>query len=293
MNGLGIDRSRSGGGARLGLGLCLVLALGLAMSLSAWSTGPAMGAGFGWSKIDPARVVPLDQIAPEYREPISEVIRDHTFHHQGAAESFPCDSNLYMSLVNEPAITLGLWKDLAETPVRIKRLTADRYQGEDGSGSAATWDFVLRTPNIHVLIAKVSYISPRGNAQIDARVVLILHTGYYREVNKEPYVQHDVEAFVKVDSKGWKTLARTFRPVIEGVLEDQVKEAGQFISLMSRLVVLHPNWATSVAMKQVEADEEARIRFRDIVAQNRRPESSDGRPVVMAEKVETADARRR
>lgn len=287
MNGLGIDRSCSGGGARLGLGLCLVLAL------SAWTAGPAMGAGFGRAKIDPARVVPLDQIAPEYREPISEVIRDHTFHRQGATEAFPCDPSLYMSLVNEPAITLALWKDLADSPVRIKRLTADRYQGEDGSGSAATWDFVLRTPNLHVVIAKVSYISPRGNARIDARVVLLLHTGYYREVNREPYVQHDIEAFVKVDSKGWKTLARTFRPVIEGVLEDQVKEAGQFISIMSRLVVLYPNWATSVAMREAEADEGARLRFREVIAQNRRPEASEGRPVVMADPVETADARRR
>ncbi len=261
--------------------------------VAAWAASPAAGAGFGRAKIDPARVVPLDQIAPEYREPISEVIRDHTFHRQGAAESFPCDSDLYMTLVNEPAITLALWKDLAESPVRIKRLTADRYQGEDGSGSSATWDFVLRTPQMHVLIAKVGYISPRGNAQIDARVVLVLHTGYYREVNGQPYIQHDVEAFVKVDSKGWKTLARTFRPVIEGVLEDQVKEAGQFISLMSRLVVTYPNWATGVAMKQVEADEAARQRFRDIVAANRLPEASDGRPVVMADAGDNLEARRR
>lgn len=287
MNRRGINRSGSGGGARLVLGLCLVL------GLSPSAAGQAFGAGFGRAKIDPARVIPLDQIAPEYREAIAEVIRDHTFHRQGAPETFPCDSSLYMALVNEPAITLGLWKDLAESPVRIKRLTADRYQGEDGSGSAATWDFVLRTPNIHALIARVTYLSPRGNAQIDARVVLILRTGYYREVNKEPYIQHDVEAFVKVDSKGWKTLARTFRPIIEGVLEDQVSEAGQFISLMSRLVVLYPNWATSVAMQQVEADEAARARFGEIVAQNRRPEASEGRPVVMAERVETADARRR
>lgn len=285
MNGPGNSRSRSGGGARLGLGLCLVL--------SAWAASPAAGAGFGRAKIDPARVVPLDQIAPEYREPISEVIRDHTFHRQGAAESFPCDPDLYMSLVNEPAITLALWKDLAESPVRIKRLTVNRYQGDDGSGSSATWDFVLRTPQLHVVIAKVSYISPRGNAQIDARVVLVLHSGFYREVNKEPYVQHDVEAFVKVDSKGWKTLARTFRPVIEGVLEDQVKEAGQFVSLMSRLVVTYPNWATDVAMRQVEADEAARLRFRDIVAENRRPEASDGRPVVMTDPGDNLEARRR
>jgi len=270
-----------------GLGLLLILAF---PTFSA----PTRAAGLGWSRPDPAQVVPLDQIPAEYRESVSEVIRDHTFHKQGAAESFPCNAGLYLSLVNEPSITLALWKDLAESPVQIKRISPDRYQGEDGSGSSATWDYVLRTPKVHVLMAYLSYVSPRGNAKIDARLLLVLHTGYYREVNREAYVQHDVQAFVKVDSKGWKTLARTFRPMIERVLEDQVREAGQFVSLMSRLVVNYPNWATEVAMKQQDADEPARTRFREIVAQNRKPNASPGRPVVMGNPGEaTADTRQR
>jgi hypothetical protein len=260
------------------------------------STAPATAraAGIGWSRVDPAKVVPLDQVPAEYREPVSEVIRDHTFHRRGEPESFPCNAGLYMSLVNEPTITLALWKDLADSPVNVKRLGPGRYQGQDGSGSTATWDFVLRTPKVHVLLAYLNYVSPHGNAQIDARIVLIVHTGYYREVNRDAYVQHDVEAFVKVDSKGWKTLARTIRPIIDRVLEDQVREAGQFVSLMSRLVVTYPTWATEVAMKQETVDQTARERFREIVAQNRRPDASNGRPVVLSPPSDaTADARRR
>jgi hypothetical protein len=286
MSGLRNDRARSVVGG-FGLGLLLMLAFPT-------PGAPARAAGLGWSRPDPAQVVPLDQIPAEYRESVSEVIRDHTFHKQGAAESFPCNAGLYLSLVNEPAITLALWKDLAESQVRIKRIGPNRYQGEDGSGSSATWDFVLRTPKVHVLLAYLSYVSPRGNAKIDARLVLILHTGYYREVNRESYVQHDIEAYVKVDSKGWKTLARTIRPVIERVLDDQVREAGQFVSLMSRLVVSYPNWATEVAMRQQDADEPARVRFREIVAQNRKPNASPGRPVVISNAGEaTADTRQR
>ena len=235
---------------------------------------------------DPAnrsvQVLPLDQLPAEFRESVAEVIRDHTFHRQGEPDSFPCNAGLYLSLVNEPVLTLALWKDLAESPVQLRRLGANRYQGEDGAGTTATWDFVLRTPRLHVLLAYLSYASPRSNARIDARIVLILHTGYFREVNSETYIQHDVEAFVKVDSRGWKTLARTFRPVIERLLEDQVREAGQFVSLMSRLVVMHPSWATQIAANQPQLDSDVRTRFCDIVAQNRKPGASNGRPVVVA-----------
>ena len=39
---------------------------------------------------------------------------------------------------------------------------------------------------------------------------------------------------MKVDSKGWKTLARTVRPLIDHLLEEQVREAGQLVSMMSQ-----------------------------------------------------------
>jgi hypothetical protein len=285
MSGTGNGRSLSLMVKRIGLGLML-------------ATVQAGGSPHSWAglgrRIDPAQVVPLDQLPGEYRETVAEVIRDHTFHCQGEAESFPCNAGLYLSLVNEPVMTLALWKDLAESPVQLRKLGANRYQGEDGAGTTATWDFVLRTPRLHVLLAYLNYVSPRSNARIDARIVLIIHTGYYREANNENYVQHDVEAFVKVDSKGWKTLARTVRPVIDRLLEDQVREAGQFVSLMSRLVVMYPSWASQVAINQTALDTETRTRFRDIVAQNRKPGASSGRPVVMADSgAASSDIRRR
>ena len=286
MSGTGDSRSLSSSGKRIGVGFILAVLMAGGSPLS-W-------AGLG-RRIDPAQVVPLDQLPGEYRENVAEVIRDHTFHRQGESESFPCNAGLYLSLVNEPVLTFSLWKDLAQSPVQLRKLAANRYQGEDGMGTTATWDYVLRTPRVHVMLAYLNYVSPRSNAQIEARIVLIVHAGYFREVNSETYVQHDVEAFVKVDSKGWKTLARTVHPLIDRVLEDQVKEAGQFVSLMSRLVVMYPNWATQVAQNQPALDAECRTRFCDIVAQNRKPGASTGRPVVMANSGSTtpADSRRR
>ncbi len=273
MSGTGNIRLLARLGIRIGLGLIAALVL----------TVPGSPAYSGLTRrVDPAQVLPLDQVPAEFRENVAEVIRDHTFHRQGEPDSFPCNAGLYLSLVNEPALTLALWKDLAQSPVNLKRLGANRYQGEDGSGTTATWDFVLRTPRLHVLLAYLNYTSPRSNAHIEARIVLILHTGYFREVNSESFIQHDIEAFVKVDSRGWKTLARTVRPMIERLLEDQVREAGQFVSLMSRLVVTHPNWAIQIAVSQAQIDNDARNRFCEIVAQNRKPGASNGRPTVIA-----------
>jgi hypothetical protein len=229
---------------------------------------------------DPAQVVPLEKIAAEHREGVADVIRDYTFHRQSAPETFPCNPRVYLALLNEPALTLALWKDLSTSQVRLQRVGQNRYQGTDGVGAEATWEFVYRSPKLHVLYCDLDYNSPRGSAHLDARIVLVVHSGYYREVNGEHWVQHDVEAFVKIDSKGWKTLGRTFRPIIEKLLEDQVREAGWFVSLMGRLVAMYPSWAVSVAMKQEDIHAEIRERFRDVVTQTRRPGASSGRPTL-------------
>jgi hypothetical protein len=230
---------------------------------------------------DPAQVVPIDQIAPASREIVSEVIRDHTFHRKGAPETFPCNPRVYLSLLNEPSLTLALWQDLSTSPVRLERIGPNRYKGSDGAGASADWEFVLRSPKLHVLMCNLDYTSPRGAAHLQARIVLIVHSGYYREVNGEHWVQHDVEAYVKVDSKGWKAVARTVRPLLEKLLEDQVREAGWFVSLMGRLVAMYPNWACQVTMKQSAIQLESRQRFRDVVIQTRKPGAFTGRPTLV------------
>lgn len=230
--------------------------------------------------IDPAQVVPLDKIAPEARATVTEVIGENTLHCKGSPETFPCNSKIYLSLLNEPALTLSLWQDLSNSSVRLTQIGPNRYQGDDGAGTKGVWEFVYRSPKMHVLLCNLNYTTPRGNARLDARIVLIVHSGFYREINGESWVQHDIEAFVKVDSKGWKALARTVRPIIEKVLDDQVREAGWFVSLMGRLVTLYPTWAVQVAAKRNDIPSETRTNFRDLVLQTRRPGASNGRPTL-------------
>jgi hypothetical protein len=261
-------------------GLTPIGAVGLKLlmvwvALAAGSSAPASTRGS-----DPASVVPLSQITPEYREIVSDVIRNHTLHRKGEPESFPCHSNVYLTLLNEPSLTLALWKDLSPSPVQLQRVAPNRYEGKDGAGASAVWEFVYRSPKLHVMLADLDYKSPRGAARVEARIVLVVHSGYRKEVNGDPWVQHDVEAFVKVESRGWKTVARTMKPVIEKVLEDQVQEAGWFVSLMGRLVAAYPNWACQVAQNQPEIAAETRTRFNDLVIQTKKPGAFTGRPVL-------------
>src|SRR5258708_3842758 len=117
---------------------------------------------------DPALVVPIAEIAPESRDAVAEIIRDITFNHRGAPETFPCNSRVYLNLLNEPGLTLALWKDLSPSAVQLQQVGPNRYQGTDGNGATATWEFVYRSPKLHVLLCNLHYQSPRGSAHLDA-----------------------------------------------------------------------------------------------------------------------------
>lgn len=227
-----------------------------------------------------AAVLPLDQMDPALGQEISEVIAQHHFHHRGQPETFPCHPKVYLSLLNEPVLTLALWQDLSPSPARLQAIGAGVYTGTDGNGTQATWQFAYRSPRLHVLFCRIDYRSPRGATRLEGRLVLIVRTNYYKESGGAPWIQHEVEAYAKVDSRGWRAVARTVKPLIERLLEDQVREAGWFVSLMGRLVENYPDWATQVAAVQEQLPADARYEFRSLVLENRHPMASTGRPVL-------------
>jgi hypothetical protein len=68
------------------------------------------------------------------------------------------------------------------------------------------------------------------------------------------------------------------RPILEKVLEQQVQEAGWFVSLMGRLVSQHPVWAVDVVKRDRTIPAEYRDYFPKVVDLAKTTEYSTGRP---------------
>ena len=237
------------------------------------------------SRISADELLPMNQVLPERADDVRDVIENSTIHRQGKPESSPCDANLYLALLNEPSLTLSLWKDLSQAPVKLQHLGPNQYYGDDGMGTTATWEFVYRSSRLHALFCDLTHVRPTTRSKLEGRIVLLVRSEYYRGRTDEelPWIQHDVEAFVKVDSKGWRALAKTVRPILEKVLEQQVQEAGWFVSLMGRLVAQHPVWAIDVVTKDREIPQEYREYFPKVVDRAKNVDYSTGRPRMRQE----------
>jgi hypothetical protein len=239
-------------------------------------------ASAGIKKTDPASVLPIAQIPAAYRDQVAEVVAEHTLHRRGKSDAFPCNKYLYLCLLNEPALTLALWKDLGDSPAQLNQIGPDSYQGLDGAGTVARWDYLLRTPELHVMFADIEYTSPRTGSKLRGRLVMLMRISFSSRAGGEQWVHHELEAFVKIDSLGWKAVATTVRPIVERVLEEQLQEAGWFVSLMGRLVETYPVWAIQVAAGETGVRSDLKENFRKIVVQYRKPGSSSGRPTRIA-----------
>ena len=98
--------------------------------------GPGGIGGLGARRVDPAEVLPIHLVNPDARDEVAEVISEHSFHHKGQPETFPCDPQLYLSLLNEPGLTLALWQRSEFQPrsalvARTWGLPGDRRQRDD------------------------------------------------------------------------------------------------------------------------------------------------------------------
>lgn len=240
---------------------------------------------------DPNQVLPMSSVPPQWRDSVAEVIRDNSFHQQGQPDTFPCNPRIYLHLLDEPVLTLGLWQDLSPTPATLRQVGPGSFSGTDGAGTSATWKYLIRTPRLHAFLCDLDYVTPRGNARLQGRLVLVVHSSFFREQGGEFWVKHDVEIFVKIDSRGWKAVGATLRPLIEKVLGEQIQEAGWFVSLMARLVEMYPEWASQTSDQLAGLPPESRTAFRTLVEQTRRPGAYSGRP-RMAEAPGEETARR-
>ena len=136
------------------------LVVGLVGFLAA-SAPPASPAGP--RSIDPALVLPLDKIPPQHRESVVEIIRDHTIHRKGRRRYLP----LPLEGLPEPAERAGDHPGALAGPRRLRpsgsgSSTPTAIRGPTAAGTTATWEYVHRSPKLHVLLSDLDYVSPRG-----------------------------------------------------------------------------------------------------------------------------------
>jgi hypothetical protein len=245
----------------------LVLAAALIVSATGAAGADPATSTATTSTIDEARaLIPWDEIDEQARAKTEDVVQHPTVYRRSRGEVFATDPELYLLLLEQPVLTLELWKTLGASDASLKEVAPQQFEGSDGHASSGRWQFIYRRPDLAVIYAEGQYRSPLLGKTLNTRSVLVLRYVFFQERDGKQYVKHQLDGFVKADSGSLKPLAKTFRPVFQKSVEATMQETLWFISLMCRYAAYDPHAVADAAEHAEGVPEPVKARMQKIMA---------------------------
>jgi hypothetical protein len=190
--------------------------------------------------------VPLDQLAQEFRGRAQAVMEHPTLRMQGALEAFTCQPERYFWLLDNPHLTMRLWRFLGAKVTDIDCLGDGRFCWQDGQGSRVQWDTVLRTASHRVWYAEGKVKPGLLLPSVLVKAVLVVHHTEGTDGDSHPAIQHQAQLFLQTDNQAVALAARLLGASAPQVAEQYVEQIEMFYGAMAWYLDQHPKQAVSL-----------------------------------------------
>jgi hypothetical protein len=211
----------------------------------------AIGASAATVTPEEARgLIPWNELSQASRSLIEDVVNNPTVFHRSQSEVFECTPDVYLLLLHQPVLTMELWKSLGLCGANLEEVAPDHFRGSDARACKGSWQFVYKSPELHVIYCEGEYRGPLLATTLETRSVLVLRTVFIEERGKT-YVKHQIDGYVRAEAGTLKTAARVLRPVFQRSVEATMQEVLWFVSLMCRYSVYDPH---TIAQATAHAD---------------------------------------
>jgi hypothetical protein len=190
----------------------------------------------------PARV-PVEDLPGAVRDKVRAVLDQPTLTGRGPTEVFTCQPAMYFWLLDNPDQAANLWRLLGAKCTDIDRDGDTGFCWRDSQGSKVHWDTVLRNTKQRVWYAegKVNPGLLLPNADVQA-VVVLSHTEGTDAAGK-PAIRHQIDLYVKTDSRAVAMAAKLFGASSPRVAEQYIGQLEIFFAGLAWYIDQHPQKA--------------------------------------------------
>lgn len=210
-------------------------------------------------------LIPWNKLDDKTRAKLEEVVNDATIYYRTPSEVFATSPELYLLLLHEPVLTLDLWRTLGASPASVEKTADGQFKGSDGHASTGQWEFVYKSPDVHVIYAEGQYLGPFLGSTLNTKSVLVLRTVFFQEADGKQYVKHQLDGFVKAESGNLKPLAQSLRPLFKKTVQTTMQESLWFVSLLCRFAGHDPHAVMRALEHADNASDTAKTRLREII----------------------------
>lgn len=253
------------------LGRALAPALLLAWVSSAVGDPPTDASSSRAARKEAQAALPFAELDAEAQQVVRRVLKNVTIYRRMPTRVMACDAELHRFLVNQPDVLVNTWERLAAGRMpegvhlaHLEQQGPDLYRADDGHGTQGQVRFLHRSADTLLIYADGIYEGPVFLHRVQGRCLLLLRSGYFRDLDGRAYVTCRLDTFIQLDQAGAQVVAKTFQPLVGKVADQSFVEATSFVEALSRITTANPAGAHRLISRLDNVAPATRDQFRAV-----------------------------
>ena len=247
-------------------GLLAALAIGFAFQVAKPTSAETVGQAdsSAQSRQEALNTLPLDQLTPAAQQKLWPVVSGASIYRRLPAEVVTCDRDMYLTLIRNPEIIVGIWHLMDVTELDMKRTAPFTFDCDDKAGTTSQVELSYGTPNMHIYYAETLYEGSRFARPVNGRVVLFLRSEYFNDEQGRPQVKSGMDAFIRIDHITAKLVARTMSPLIVRTADHNFVESFRFVGRVHESAEENSPGMRELATRLVGVNAQTQQTFADV-----------------------------
>ena len=224
------------------------------------------------ARSEAVRALPYNRLRPEVAKRIHDVVSHPTVFRRLPVSTIEAAPDLFVFLVRNPEVVIGIWKVMGVTSIDLKRTGQFRFNAHDGMGTASEIDLVYGTPNMHVYFGKGMYEGSLFKNKVFGQCVMLLRSVRSSAPDGQTTIRNVLDVFLKLDSPAIDLVARTFQPLFVKSADINFTETSKFLMKLSKTAEVNPSGVAELARKLHDVDvpvQDEFVRLANRVGENR------------------------
>ncbi|MGQ9605051.1 MAG: hypothetical protein ACUVTW_02555 [Thermogutta sp.] len=210
--------------------------------------------------------IPWEQLSPQSRERVLEVVNRAALFRRMPSRVIECEPDFYQFLIENPNLVVGVWQVLGVTKMRLEQRGDGGYLMDDAAGTTAHLQYVLRSPNCHVVYGEGQYSGPFMLRPVQGRCVVVLNSAYIREGEGRAYVSAELDLFVQIDRAGLELLTKAMNPFFGAMAENNYRQTFAFLGSLYRTAAVRNTAMRHLAGQLTNVSPAVREQFVRLIA---------------------------
>jgi len=216
---------------------------------------------------DAIDAIPTERLTPAGRARVAWVLENTSVFRRLPVRITVCDPGLYQFLVHHPDVVVNIWEQFGVSHLALRQMGPDTYQVTDDVGTSGTIQFLYRSRDTNVAYIDGQYTGRLLGHQVRGRGILVLKSGFVRNLEGKCYVTSRLDAFMNIEPGGAEFLTKTFQPLVGKVADQNFIQTADFLGSLSRTAEVNGRGMLRLAARLERIQPEVRQEFARLLEQ--------------------------